>query len=356
MSAAHSLRMVPVHEEAAWERVVPRLPLHHILQSWAWGAFKSRWGWRPYRYQWVDADGHVRAAAQVLRRAIPGTPFGVAYVPKGPLFDPDDAEVVARVLADLEQEARRLRAIWLKIDADVPADHLVVLPLLAERGWRYSPEQVQFRNTAVIDLTLDEDTLLANMHQKTRYNIRLAMRRGVQVRVGTADDLPLFYAMYRETGRRNGFLVRPEAYYLDVWRDFLQRGLAHVLLADVEGETVAGLILFRYGDTVWYFYGASTNKHRNLMPTYLLQWEAIRWGKAVGARTYDLWGAPEQENENDPLWGVWRFKRGFGATLREQMGAWDYPVSRIGYWAMWHALPRVRALWRRMKQSASGSD
>lgn len=336
-----------------WDTAVTSLPLHHVLQSWAWGEFKARWGWRPRRFLWERGNTPV-AAAQMLLRPIPLTPFRMAYVPKGPVLDPADQPLVEQVLADLEQLATRQRCVFVKIDPDVPADHPVFVTSLRRRGWRFSPEQVQFRNTATLDLTLDEETLLANMHQKTRYNIRLAARKGVTVRAGDEGALSLFYAMYQETAERNGFLIRPAAYYLDVWRDFLRRGMAHLLLAWYAGEPIAGLLLFRYGKKVWYFYGASTNKCRHTMPNHLLQWEAIRWAKRQGALIYDFWGAPDVLDESDPLWGVWRFKRGFAPDFREQVGAWDYTAYPSLYRIVVSGLPALRRLWRTLRgQSAA---
>lgn len=340
-----NIQLDRIADRETWDSAIVQLSLHHILQSWAWGEFKSRWNWHPTRLLW-RVNGEPAAGAQILRRAIPGTPFGMAYVAKGPVLDPDDKALVERVLHDIEREARRLRCAFVKIDADVPAGHDTVVPLLHRRGWRPSSEQIQFRNTAILDIMPDEETLLMDMHSKTRYNIRYAGRKGVVVEDGTLEDLPVFYEMYRETSERHGFLIRPAEYYLDVWRDFMQRGFAHVQIAYFEEEPLAGQVLFRYGDTIWYFYGASRDLHRNKQPTYLLQWEAIRWGKRVGATTYDMWGAPDILTEDDELWGVWRFKRGFNAEFREQIGAWDYPVSDLGYTLLTDAIPRVRDWWR----------
>jgi lipid II:glycine glycyltransferase (peptidoglycan interpeptide bridge formation enzyme) len=267
------------------------------------------------------------------------------YVPKGPALDYADPQLLQRVLADLEHHARRQRAILLKIDPDT--DSSQVSEALGDRGWRYSSEQIQFRNTALLDLTPSEDGLLAAMKSKTRYNIRLAARKGVVVRAGAGRDLPSFYEMYAETGHRDGFLIRPFDYYCDVWQTFLDAGLAHVLLAEVEGETVAGVILFRFEDRAWFMYGASTAQHRNRMPNYALQWEAIRWAKSVGCTVYDMWGAPDTLDERDRLWGVWRFKEGLGAQFAPHIGAYDYPASRPLYWAYQVALPRYLAYLRR---------
>lgn len=332
----------PITNESTWDEVARALPLHHILQSWAWGNFKARWGWTPTRLLWEV--GAPVAAAQMLRRPIPRTPFGIGYIAKGPLLEPDNAPLVRQVLGDIEREARRQRCLFVKLDPDVPADHAPFVSILEERGWRRG-EPIQFPNTATLDLRPDEESLLSAMKSKTRYNIRLAARRGVEVRSGTAEQFAFFYQMYQETSVRDGFLIRPQAYYLDLWQDLQRRGLAHLLLAWVGEEVVAGMVLFRFGFRVWYFYGASTAAHRDAMPNHALQWEAIRWAKAQGATEYDLWGAPTMlDDPTDPMAGVWRFKEGFNAQFRPQIGAWDFPSLPLGYQLYTQALPRVRAL------------
>jgi lipid II:glycine glycyltransferase (peptidoglycan interpeptide bridge formation enzyme) len=217
-------------------------------------------------------------------------------------------------------------------------------------GWRESPEQIQFRNTVINDLTPPEETLLADMKPKWRYNIRLAERKGILIRPGGILDLPSFYDMYTETGARDGFLVRPFPYYQAIWEGFLDRGLAHLLLAEqaeTPGEPVAGIILFRFGPTAWYFYGASTARARPLMPNYALQWAAMRWAKAQGCTRYDWWGAPDTLAESDPMWGVYRFKAGFGGKFSEGIGAYDKPASPRLYWFYTVAMPRALDLARR---------
>lgn len=292
----------------------------------------------------------LAAAALLVRRVAARLPLAVGYVPKGPILDWADSGLADAMLGRLEAEARRAGAIFVKIDPDVRADTPVgqaVVARLAHRGWQPSAEQIQFRNTVVSDLTADEDALLAAMKPKWRYNIRLAERRGVIVRPGTGDDLPVFYTMYQETGGRDGFLVRPFGYYQAIWARFLAEGLAHLLLAEVEGQPVAGLILFRFGPTAWYFYGASTAQSRDLMPNHALQWAALRWAKAAGCTRYDWWGAPDVLAESDPMWGVYRFKQGFGGTFEPHIGAWDYPTNRFAYWLYTTAMPRVLNFMRR---------
>jgi lipid II:glycine glycyltransferase (peptidoglycan interpeptide bridge formation enzyme) len=152
--------------------------------------------------------------------------------------------------------------------------------------------------------------------------------------------------MYAETSRRDDFFIRPFAYYHDAWGAFVEADLARLFLAKYEGEPLAGLIAFRFGQRAWYMYGASTEKHRNLMPNHLLQWEAIRWAKGEGCTVYDMWGAPDVLNEDDPLWGVYRFKEGFGGQFVSHIGAYDYPVSRFLYGLYTVLIPRYFCLLR----------
>lgn len=345
------LDIILEHDHTRWNEALARLPGAHVLQSYEWGEIKAQVGWTARRLLFVDAASHEpRAAASLLRRQVSRWPVAVGYVPKGPALDAADAPLVEAVLAGIEDEARRARLIFVKIDPDVRADSAsgeAFTALLARRGWRFSHEQIQYRNTVLSDLTLDEATLLAGMKAKTRYNIGLAARRGVAVRAGTMEDLARFYAMYAETSRRDGFIIRPFDYYRRIWETFLTAGMAHLLLAEVEGEAVGGLLLFRFARTAWYMYGASTDRHRNLMPNHLLQWEALRWAKALGCTTYDWWGAPDLLDENDPLWGVYRFKEGFGGEFVSHIGAWDFAVCRPLYWLYSVAMPRVLELMRR---------
>ena len=266
-------------------------------------------------------------------------------------------------MQELASLARRERALFVKIDPDVyysddvpdfsprPSQAAATSAMLESLGWRTSAEQIQFSNTLLLDLERQEDELLSAMKQKTRYNVRLSARRGVSVRsIGAGDSPPerdaalsLFYQLYAETGRRDGFVIRPPEYYRDAWGSFLERGLAHLFLAEFEGEAIAGLNLFFFGSTAWYMYGASSNRERRRMPNYLLQWEAIRWAREQGCTLYDLWGAPDDLDETDPMWGVVRFKLGLGGQLARGLGAWDYPVSRAGYWFYTTVMPRYIA-------------
>jgi peptidoglycan pentaglycine glycine transferase (the first glycine) len=334
-----------VTDPTEWNAALATLLSRHVLQSWEWGQFKSRWGWSP-RYLLYEESGQTRGAALILRRTV-GRFLNILYVPKGPALDYSDAALADRVLGKLAEIAQQDRSIFVKIDPDLAASDRSIL---LDRSWRSSREQIQFRNTVLIDLTPNEDQLLGAMKPKTRYNIRLAQKKGVSIREGTMNDLELLYSMYAETSQRDGFLIRPLDYYRDAWGSFIQSGSAQPLIAEVEGQAVAGLILFHFADRAWYMYGMSRNVHRDLMPNHLLQWQAMQWAKSRGCTVYDLWGAPDELNENDSMWGVYKFKEGLGGKFAEHVGAYDFVASRFWYWVYSVAMPKVLDVMRRRHQ------
>jgi lipid II:glycine glycyltransferase (peptidoglycan interpeptide bridge formation enzyme) len=322
-----AMRQWPSDDDDGWDRLLLSCGTPHVLQSAEWGRLKERWGWTVTRFEWRPGE-RVMAAAQVLTRPLAGSPLRVGYVPKGPILDDvHDLGSWRAVLDDLARWASSKGLSWLKIDPDVDASDLGVRETWIECGWLPSSTQVQFPNTMISDLTSGRDAVLAAMKSKTRYNIGLARRRGVEVRRGGVQDLDRFLAMYEETARRDGFGIRAREYYLDAWKAFLDAGVATVILAELEGRPLAGVIPVRFGRTAWYLYGASASEGRRHMPAYLAQWESLLWAMEQGCTRYDWWGGPSVLDESDPLWGVYRFKRGFGARMASGLGAWDYPAQ-----------------------------
>ncbi|MCB9456697.1 MAG: peptidoglycan bridge formation glycyltransferase FemA/FemB family protein [Anaerolineaceae bacterium] len=347
-----------ITDKDTWNTTLRALPAAHVLQTWEWGAFKqATTGWNPLRIAYQDGERIVAMASVGIRRV---GPLKVMYVSKGPALDYTDSGLTDGVLNHLQTLARRERAVWLKLDPDVIAGRGVpgedgeddaggqaVIAALQQRGWCFSADQVQFRNTVTLDLTQDEDALLAAMSQNTRRKVRTAEKKGVTVRAGTVADLPILYDLYRVTGERDHFLIRPAAYYEQAWRAFMEAGLAQPLIAEFEGKPIAHVILFHFGRKCWYFYGASSNEERERMPNYLLQWEAMRWAQAQGYATYDMWGAPDVFDESDTMWGVFQFKRGFRGTVTRHIGAWDYVPFPSLYWGYTQVWPRLLAALRR---------
>jgi peptidoglycan pentaglycine glycine transferase (the first glycine) len=285
-------------------------PTPHLLQSPLWGQFKAKFGWSPEVFRSESAQ------AQVLFRRLP-LGLSLAYLPKGPV-----GQDWVSLWPQIDAACKRHRAVFLQVEPDLAEGDFT--PELAKQlqGFTSEPHTIQPRSTILVDLTVDEEELLSRMKQKTRYNIRLAEKKGVVVR--ETDDIHGFYQLIQTTGTRDGFAVHDISYYQHAHDIFSPSGACVLLGAFHDDQPLAYLMLFLSGERSWYFYGASDDASRNLMPTYLLQWEAMRWSKAHGASLYDLWGIPDASAEvleeqfmqrSDGLWGVYRFKRGFGGEV-----------------------------------------
>lgn len=306
-----------------WDDFLRSAPDAHLLQCSAWGELKAAFGWQAVR---VLAGG---TGAQVLFRRLPlGLTF--AYIPKGPV-GPD----WSALWPEIDQVCRRRRTVLLKVEPDLDDSDAPQVSALF-KGFYANADPVQPRRTIVLSLDGDETQWLARMKQKTRYNIRLAEKKGVAVRA--SKDIGAFYSLMESTGRRDGFGIHSREYFQRAYDLFSQAGMCELLLAEFEGRPLAGLMVFARGSRAWYFYGASNEEERSRMPAYLLQWEAMRWAKARGCRFYDLWGVPDADEEtleagfserSDGLWGVYRFKRGFGGSLVRSAGAWDKPYLPV---------------------------
>jgi peptidoglycan pentaglycine glycine transferase (the first glycine) len=339
-----------------WNDFLLRHPNGHLLQTYQWAQFKSRYGWSASRLI-VRRAGQIVAGAQVLFRRLPTAT--VAYVPKGPVLDFKDPALAEAVFAGLHRLCRARRAIFLRVEPDLSSDSALAGRLL-ELGFGHSGK-VQPRSTLILDIRPSLDDILAGMKPKTRYNIRLSKRRGVVVREASEEEVSTFYRLSTITSLRDDFPIHLETYYLDAYRTFVPEGLAKLFLADFEGETLGGLMVFAFGPTAWYMYGASSNRHRNHMPNHLLQWHAIRWAKERGCTSYDFWGIPDEIGEDpslarlaaersDGLWGVYRFKEGFGGDTVRYLGAYDYVYSPLPYTFGMRVLPRVRAFLYRLQR------
>ena len=325
-----------------WDAFVAGHPAAHPLQLSAWGRLKRDFGWEDVRFAWME-EGEIRAGAQVLFRPPPKLgflPFRIAYAPKGPLVDWQDRRQTAAFLHEVWRFCRNRGALLLKIEPEA-TDSPALAHRLQALGFRESKRTVQPRTTVWIDLRASEEEILARMKQKWRYNVRLAARKGVRVRMGDEGDLETFVDLMQTTAERNAFGVHSPEYYRRFWELFAGEGRVALFVAEYEGETLAALMLAHLAGRAYYLFGASGNRHRNRMPNHLLQWEAMRWAKSIGCTAYDLWGVPDEVGLDpnaaipDPasgLWGVWRFKRGFGGEVVRYIGAWDrwlIPMSRV---------------------------
>lgn len=316
-----------VQDQHEWEHLTSVLG-GNVLQGWLWGEFKQAHGWEALRLVVENAAGPL-AAAQVLFRRY--GPISIAYVPRGPLLTTERELVLSDLTLALDVECRRRRAAAIFVEPEQP---LFGNP--ASGGLAMQPSRVllQPKRTIKVPIDLDDETLLARMKPKTRYNVRLAERRGVTIRQGDRSDLQTFYQMLRETGERDQFGIHTFEYYADMLDMFGENAV--LLLAEFEQQAAAGVIVVRHGAEAVYMYGASTTNHQRHMPAYLIQFAAMRWARDAGCSVYDLWGIPESDTPPDDaqsaggglnvrsgMWGVFRFKSGFGGEIVEYPGVFE---------------------------------
>jgi lipid II:glycine glycyltransferase (peptidoglycan interpeptide bridge formation enzyme) len=313
---------MPIVSLSDWNQFLSAYPNAHLLQTGEWGELKSAFGWKPVRIV------RERAGIQILFRKLPlGSTIG--YIPK--------ANVEAPLWSEIDLVCKQNRSIFLKVEPDLWNDQT---PDTSRLTLRTSSHNIQPPRTLVVDIKGSEEEILARMKQKTRYNIRLAEKKGVTVR--TWDDIASFHRMMLLTGERDQFGVHSAEYYKRAYELMHPKGMGELLLAEYQERRLAALFVARHGNRAYYLYGASTNEERNRMPTYLLQWEAMKWAKARGCEAYDLWGVPDEdevtleanfETHNEDLWGVYRFKRGFGGELKRSVQAMDRVYNPLLYWA-----------------------
>lgn len=322
---------MPETNSTNWDSFLARFADSHLLQTSAWGELKSDFGWES---AWIVTGDAVGAQVLFLKLLLG---YSVAYVPKGPVgYKEAEQSQLEAFWRELECLCRERRAVFVKVEPDLwekePVD------IRPPAGYRPSAHAIQPQRTLVVDINTDEASILARMKQKTRYNIRLAKRKGVIVHPW--DDVVGFYQMMQGTGARDEFGVHTLEYYQKAYELFHPRGECELLVAEYEDVPLAALMVFAHGERAWYFYGASTDEHRNFMPTYLVQWEAICWARERGCREYDLWGVPDADMEDleaqftersDGLWGVYRFKRGFGGELCRTPDPWERVYNSILY-------------------------
>lgn len=307
-----------------------------FLQSCAWGELKAASGWKPLRVALVDEEGQWGGAASILERRLPLVRQTMWYAPRGPVLDFRNSELLGAFFQGLRTiAAHRKMPLFFKMDPDV--EHSAELePLFRQHGLRPSRRRGKFdglqpRHVCRIPIDMGEEELFQGFSSKCRYNIRLAERRGVTVREATRAELPIFYALLQETSTRDGFMVRDLSYFEAMWRHTVDVDYGRVFLAIYDGQPIAGTWVIAFGWKAWYLYGASSNRARQVMPNHALQWHAMRWARGRGARLYDFLGVPPKSKVDSPIYGLYRFKHGFGADVTSFIGEWDLPFRRNWY-------------------------
>lgn len=303
------------------EQFINNHPKGHFMQSKMWGDVKS--DWKQETLTVLDENGEIKGAMSVLIRKLPILPFTIMYSPRGPVCDISDVAVLQELTEKAAALAKKNKAYVFKIDPDVEAHNTKFIADMEGLGYRrkHSKNFEGIQPNFVFRLDVEnktEEEVMAGFHSKTRYNIRVALKNGVEISLGDRSDLKEFTDIMVETGVRDGFVIRSQSYFERMY-DVMGENM-RLYIAKHEGKIIAGTLAIYYGDKVWYLYGASANDVRNVMPNYLLQWEMIRWAIEKKCRIYDFRGVSGDIDESNPLYGLYRFKKGYGGKLTEFVG------------------------------------
>jgi lipid II:glycine glycyltransferase (peptidoglycan interpeptide bridge formation enzyme) len=316
---------------------------HHPLQSWQWGVAREKMGTQIHRFG-VFEDTALQTPYLMTLHPIPGTGFIIGYVPRSPLPTPE-------VLTYTRKFAEKHNCIFIKWEPDVAKSRSVEeeLTRISKSAQLVRSAHPLFPDwTMTLDLTPSEEELMKAMKSKTRYNIRLASKKGVQVTERSNEEgFRTFSDLYFATTKRQQYHGHTPQYHATVW-DTMKEGIAHILIASYQDTPLAAYELFLFKDRLFYPYGGSSTAHRNLMAPNLLMWEAIRFGKAQGATSFDMWGATHPDyTGSDPYAGFTRFKEGYNAQHLEMIGSWDQVCKPLLY-PVYSALHTLRSWYLRM--------
>jgi peptidoglycan pentaglycine glycine transferase (the first glycine) len=349
--AAVAWRLDEMADAGRWDDFVLARAEYSITHSFAWGELKGAFGWRPRRYVLYE-EGRPRAGAQILSRPIPVVDGALWYAPRGFLVDYGDAAPLRELTAALKEVARGAGAVAVKTEPMARADANV--SGLRDLGYIKRGRGVQPRRTLYLDLTRGEDDILAGMDRRTRYNVNLAGRKGVSVRLSKApDDLKLFYSLLEATIERKHFLVHDLSYYEKVLELFAPTSA--VLVAEHDGEPLAAAFVLGFGKYAYYAHAASSASRRELKATNKVVWEAIRWAKGAGYEVFDFWGVPREPSPRNPLYGVYTFKKGFGGETVAFAPTYDLPIRYVRY-RLLNAALALQAAWRNVRARGTLRD
>ena len=413
---------------------------NHFLQSYEWGVFKSKspdWSFDAVGLE--NQEGTLVAGALVLIRFLPIIKRPFLYIPRGYVIDFDNKELLDVFTKAMHQYAKSKKAIFIKLDPDIKYVNRTVdgekvegaiennelLQTLTHLGYRHLgftqdfDSSIQPRYTFRLDLTPSKKDLLQGCQSKTRYNIKVAQKKGIEIIEGTKEDLKTFETIMRVTGERDGFLTRPLSYFEDMYDTLAPSGMCKLYLAKLntqqaltnleqeltqtqssiqnlqaqlqnealnekkrqklqnkldpemnklnnltsqkaelqslyekhpDGITMSGIIATYFGNKSWYLYGASDNVYREFMPNYYIQWQAFTEAKDAGYELYDFFGISGKTDESDPLYGLYRFKKGFGGEFTEFMGEFDYVIDPLAYFAWTKLLPQFKKFKKKLRQ------
>ena len=339
-----------------YEEFVQSCPKGNFAQSVLWAKQKPMWTWKAIAVR--GDDGKIKGTLAVLIRKVPGLPYTLMYGCRGPVCDPADQETIRELLQGAKLLAKQYKSYVIKLDPDIPSSNTQFRDFMLGQGFRLKDGGKNFEAIQpkyVFRLNVEgktEEEIMAGFHQKGRYNIRLTERKGVEVKICGKEMVPEFARIMLETGVRDGFVTRQPEYFAQMLDNLGEH--CRLYMAFSEGQPIAGTLAIHYGDKVWYLYGASSNEHRNLMPNYLLQWRMIQWAIETGCRVYDFRGVSGDLSEDNPLYGLYKFKKGFGGDFTEFVGEMDLVINKPVYFAVEHGTNVLKEVRKRAYLKKNG--
>ncbi|MDD5606031.1 MAG: peptidoglycan bridge formation glycyltransferase FemA/FemB family protein [Patescibacteria group bacterium] len=329
------MRICPQNSLTAnsWDTALLAKPDANFLQSWAWGDFQTRLGNKVWRLA-VEANGQIINQIQVIKLSL-GFGWSVLYAPKGNLVNKalsaSDQQASAKLLLqEIIQLGSHEKVVCFRIDPHIAVGDKIVASIYRSLGFQIGSKSVQPKHSLMLSINQNPATLLQRMKPKTRYNIRLAEKKGIKVKLATElDDIKHFIRLTHQTADRDRFKAHSDNYYATQFRCLAPQGMQDLFLAYLGPDPIAGILINKFGQTATYVHGASGNDFRNLMAPHLLQFSAIKKYHEDGFKEYDFWGISPYPHH--PWAGLTRFKEGFGGQKTEYIGTLELPLHPLMY-------------------------
>lgn len=298
----------------------------HVIQSWQWGEFREKTGLEVVRMGIFDA-GRLVSVYQMTIHPVPHTPFNIGYIPKSSIPE-------VELLDELATLAKQRNIIFIKFEPNIEKNQVTSEQMdLLKNQLTKSKKTLFTKHNFLLNLSPAEDKLMAGMHSKTRYNIKIAQKKGVTVEERQDDQaFDIYLKLYFATTKRQKYFGHSPLYHRLMWRTLKPTGIAQILIGSYQNQPLVAWVLFKFGNTLYYPYGGSSEAHKNVMASNLVAWEAIKLGKRLGCDNFDFWGALGPDaSTSDPWQGFHRFKAGYGGRLVEYVGTYDLVINKPLY-------------------------
>ena len=341
------MEIIGPRDYPAFEKFISTHPQGGFMQSLRWANVKIGWGFEALVSR--DPQGNIKGAMLVLMKRVPFLGKSLLYAPRGPVCDPYDKATLEDLMTGVDQLAKKHHAYMFRMDPYVLASDEKYISMVTGMGFSFIPglgdfKTIQTRNNYMLNIEgKTPEEVMAGFHSKWRYNIRVAQRHGVECKVCDKSHIDEFYRLMEKTGARDGFIIRPKEYFvrmLDCLGNYCR-----LYLCFYQGQAISGAIATQCAGKTCYVYGASDNEMRNVMPNHLMQWTMIQWAIENRCKVYDFQGIPGYTDENDPNYGIYKFKKGFNGEVVEFAGEFDWIYSP--FWK--DAVEKLEKIYRKIR-------